>query len=74
MRTIGGLLLFLALGLITLVGINASSDMLGEAGQSNNTNIQNATAGGASAMTPIWTVLGYAALLGGAMLAIHAFS
>lgn len=66
--------MFLALGLIVLVGINASSDMLSEASQSNDTNIQNATAGGAHAMTPIWTVLGYAALLGGAMLAIHAFS
>lgn len=73
MRTIGGLLLLFAFGLIILVGVNASGDMLSQANSSNNTNIQSTVSGGSGAIQPIFTVFGFVALLIGAMVAIRSF-
>lgn len=73
MRTIGGLLLLVALGLLVFVGINASGDMLSEANQSNDTTIQSASSGSGTTIQTLMTAFGFLALIVGAMLAIGAF-
>lgn len=73
MNTVGGLLLLFALGLIIVVGVPAAQSMLGEASASNDTAIQTAAHGSTGAIQPIFTVLGYVALIIGAIIAINAF-
>lgn len=74
MNTTGGLVLLLAIGLITLVYANTASELFGEAAASNNTEIQQAASGGETTSRTIIVVFGGVALFVGAMAAIKAFS
>lgn len=74
MNSIGGLILLLSIGLLVVVGVPAMSNLIDDAQASNDTAIQQAATGGESVTAPLFTILGYLALLLGGILAIKAFS
>lgn len=74
MRTIGGLILLLALGLFVVVGTNAMSDLTAEANATGDAEIQEAVSGGEHTFAPILSVFGWIVVLLGGMLAVKAFS
>ena len=69
MRTVGGLILFIAIGLLLIAGLSASGSLLEEA----STNDNSTPDGVQEAISPIFLVLGFCGLMVGITLAINAF-
>jgi hypothetical protein len=74
MRTVGSLVLMVSLGLILLVGINATQSLSDEANASGDSSIVSQAASGDTVLSPIFLLLGFIVLIVGAIAAVNAFS
>jgi hypothetical protein len=73
MRTIGSLLLLLAVGLFVYVGINGFDDMSNQASASNDSHIVSQTVGVNTTLSPVLYIFGFIILIIGATIAIDAY-
>lgn len=72
MSSSGTLILFVALGLLALIGMNALGALQGEV-TSTDTNVTSATNTAVLVQMPIFTVFGYVALAIAAIGVLNAF-
>ena len=72
MSSSGALILFVALGLLAVIGLNALGSLQGEV-TSTDANVTSATSTATIVETPIFTVFGYVALAIAAVGVLNAF-
>lgn len=74
MGSSGLVILLVAFAFFVVVGISATSELIGEANESNNSEIATAASGVSSTLSPLWTIMSFGILIIGAYAVIHSYS
>ena len=74
MGSAGLVILLVAVAFFVVVGISATSNLVDEANNSNDSETANAVTGASDTMSPSWTIMGFGILIIGAYAVIQAYS
>jgi hypothetical protein len=74
MGSVGLVVLLCCFAFFLVVGLGATSTLIGQAENSNDSSISSAAHGVGSTMTPLWTVFVWGVVIIGIYAVIHSYS
>ncbi len=74
MGSSGLVVLLIAVAFFVVVGISATSTLIDEANQSNDSSVAQAASGVSSTLSPLWTIMSWGIVIVGVYAVIHSYS